>query len=79
MRDTGNSEQNQSFWYHSSSWQNRSSSDMTYKLYTTGVENQTPAQYPAAIATNLPNGALFEESDTGKIMMFDGTDTWNEM
>jgi hypothetical protein len=33
----------------------------------------TPA-YP-----NLPNGALFEESDTGKIYMFDGTSAWNEM
>ena len=28
---------------------------------------------------NLTNGTLFEESDTGKIYMFDGTDTWNEM
>ena len=28
---------------------------------------------------DLPNGTLFEESDTGKILMFDGTDTWNEM
>ena len=28
---------------------------------------------------NLPNGALFEESDTGKIYMWDGTSAWNEM
>ena len=28
---------------------------------------------------NIPNGAIFEESDTGKHYMFDGTDTWNEM
>jgi len=28
---------------------------------------------------NLSNGALFEESDTGKIYMFDGTSAWNEM
>ena len=28
---------------------------------------------------NLTNGTIFEESDTGKIWMFDGTDTWNEM
>ena len=28
---------------------------------------------------NLVNGTIFEESDTGKIWMFDGTDTWNEM
>ena len=33
-----------------------------------------PAVYP-----NLPNGAIFEESDTGKHYMFDGTSTWNEM
>ena len=78
-RDSGNEVSNQSFWYHSSSWTNRSSSDMTYKLYTTGVENQTPAQYPSPIATNLPNGAIFEESDTGKIYMFDGSQTWNEV
>ena len=25
------------------------------------------------------NGTIFEESDTGKHYMFDGTDTWNEM
>ena len=28
---------------------------------------------------NAPNGTIFEESDTGKHYMFDGTDTWNEM
>ena len=28
---------------------------------------------------NIPNGAIFEESDTGKHYMFDGTSTWNEM
>ena len=28
---------------------------------------------------NLPNGAIYEESDTGKHYMFDGTSTWNEM
>jgi hypothetical protein len=28
---------------------------------------------------NIYNGTLFEESDTGKIYMFDGTDTWNEL
>jgi len=28
---------------------------------------------------NLPNGAIFEESDTGKHYMFDGTSAWNEM
>jgi len=28
---------------------------------------------------NLPNGEIFEESDTGKHYMFDGTSAWNEM
>ena len=28
---------------------------------------------------NLVNGAIFEESDTGKHYMFDGTSAWNEM
>jgi len=28
---------------------------------------------------NFSNGAIFEESDTGKHQMFSGTDTWNEM
>ena len=28
---------------------------------------------------NLPNGVIFEESDTGKIYMWDGTSAWNEV
>ena len=28
---------------------------------------------------NAPNGTIFEESDTGKHYMFDGTSAWNEM
>jgi len=28
---------------------------------------------------NLPNGTLFEETDTGTHYMWDGTDTWNEV
>jgi len=40
-----------------------------------GADDQgTSPLYP-----NLSNGTLFEESDTGKILMFDGTDTWNEV
>ena len=27
----------------------------------------------------IPNGAIFEESDTGKIYMWDGTSAWNEI
>jgi hypothetical protein len=36
------------------------------------------ATVPTLVLPNLPNGTIFEESDTGKIYMFDGTDTWNE-
>ena len=32
-----------------------------------------------AVSVELPNGTIFEESDTGKHYMFDGTSTWNEM
>ena len=40
-----------------------------------GADDQaTTPFYP-----NLPNGAILEESDTGKHYMFDGTDTWNEV
>ena len=40
-----------------------------------GADDQgTTPFYP-----NLSNGTLFEESDTGKIYMWDGTDTWNEV
>ena len=40
-----------------------------------GLTNQAGTN----VIPNLPNGAIFEESDTGKHYMFDGTDTWNEM
>ena len=33
-----------------------------------------PVFYP-----NIPNGAVFEESDTGKHYMWDGTSVWNEL
>ena len=32
-----------------------------------------------SLTLNLPNGTIFEESDTGKIYMFDGTSAWNEI
>ena len=38
-----------------------------------GIHSQAPV-YP-----NLPNGVVFEESDTGKHYMWDGTNTWNEV
>jgi len=34
----------------------------------------TTAVYP-----DLPNGATFLTSDTNKLYMWDGTDTWNEV
>ena len=42
---------------------------------TTGIQFCTSASsYP-----NLPNGTIFNETDTYKYFMFDGTDTWNQM
>jgi len=32
-----------------------------------------------AVSVELPNGTIFEESDTGKHYMWDGTSAWNEM
>jgi len=34
---------------------------------------------PANVYPNLPNGTIFNETDTYKYFMFDGTDTWNQM
>lgn len=45
----------------------------TITVYGADDQPTTPF-YP-----NLPNGAIFEEQDTGKHYMFDGTDTWNEV
>ena len=38
------------------------------------LNNAAVTVYP-----NLSNGTIFEESDTGKHQMFDGTSAWNEM
>jgi len=46
-------------------------SDSALKLY---YNCDNTIAYP-----NLSNGTIFEESDTGKHQMFDGTDTWNEI
>ena len=45
----------------------------TMTVWGTDDQSSTPF-YP-----NISNGAIFEESDTGKHYMFDGTSTWNEM
>jgi len=42
-------------------------------VYGADDQGSTPF-YP-----NISNGAIFEESDTGKHYMFDGSQTWNEM
>jgi len=42
--------------------------------YITDLEIYNGVTYP-----NLSNGTIFEESDTGKHYMFDGTSTWNEI
>jgi len=67
----------QNFDYYIASWNSRNG-DMAYRVYTTGVENQTPAII-GAVGTDLSNGTIFEETDTGTHYMFDGTDTWNEI
>ena len=48
--------------------------DAGSRLIVWGSDDTGTTTYP-----NLPNGALFEESDTGKIYMWDGTSAWNEM
>ena len=47
-----------------------------YAPASSGFTNQasTTPTYP-----NLPDGAIFEESDTGKHYMWDGTSAWNEV
>jgi len=57
-------------------------------LYATGSANTylygfkiwENTTVPIALSyPNLPNGAIFEESDTGKHYMFNGTSAWNEI
>jgi len=45
----------------------------TMTIFGSDDQPSTPV-YP-----NLTNGTIFEESDTGKHYMFDGTSTWNEI
>ena len=44
---------------------------------TDGITTYMIASFSAP--PNLPNGAIFEEQDTGKHYMFDGTSAWNEV
>tara|TARA_Y100000310_G_scaffold116122_1_gene114821 strand:+ start:1598 stop:2479 length:882 start_codon:yes stop_codon:yes gene_type:complete len=45
-----------------------------YNCDSATTNNNAEFTYP-----NLTNGAIFEESDTGKHYMFDGTSAWNEI
>ena len=46
--------------------------------FSTSGNGVTTSDVPA-VTFNTPNGTIFEESDTGKHYMFDGSQTWNEM
>ena len=46
----------------------------SYSFRYSGDVRISTLAYPS-----LPNGEIFEESDTGKHYMFDGTDTWTEV
>ena len=51
----------------------------TYYPFTS-LSGSTVTNMATSVYPNLPNGAIFEESDgTGKHYMWDGTDTWNEI
>ena len=47
--------------------------------YLAGERIVGTAAERAALSDNLPNGTIFEEQDTGKHYMFDGSSTWNEV
>jgi hypothetical protein len=50
----------------------------TYYPFTS-LDGSTVTNVATSVYPNLPNGGIFEESDTGKHYMWDGTDTWNEI
>jgi len=41
--------------------------------------NSSPASPITSIYPDLPNGTIFNETDTYKYFMWNGTDTWNQM
>jgi len=57
-----------------SSGNNYNNVSIKWFKFWNGVTTATATSYP-----NLTNGTIFEESDTGKHYMFDGTSTWNEV
>jgi len=50
----------------------------TYYPFTS-LDGSTVTNMATAVYPNLPNGTIFNETDTYKYFMFDGTDTWNQM
>jgi len=50
----------------------------TYYPFTS-LSGSTVTNMATAVYPNLPNGAIFNETDTYKYFMWDGTDTWNQM
>ena len=66
-----NSDNTHGQWWRSS-WQE------PYELASSGAAC-VRYHFTEATPPNLPNGTIFEESDTGKHYMFDGSSTWNEM
>ena len=54
--------------------------DLKYFSGTTTITGTPDLTYNFTdVVPLLSNGTLFEESDTGKHYMFDGTSTWNEI
>ena len=55
-----------------------SSRTLSAKLYNLQIWNGVTS-VPAPVYPNLKNGTTFLTSDTNKLYMWDGTDTWNEV
>ena len=55
--------------------------DLEFYNGITSVSSETPTYETDFTDTypSLPNGTIFNETDTYKYFMFDGTDTWNQM
>ena len=86
FKESAGTEINDSRWY---TWMNNTADDLlglrivkesSKNDFTAGssltvwAQDDGTTNYPT-----LPNGAIFEESDTGKHYMFDGTSAWNEI
>ena len=66
--------------FTSSAWSPTTGSDMRAAIITNSDALVSHEGIGGTISyPSLPNGTIFEELDTGKHMMFDGSQTWNEM